>query len=192
MLGVVAGRTVRNRATPLFRLYSSFTKDFADTTVPQHARSLMITQTHKYVQPATGLGAQPEVPDYAFAYDVYDPNDPDEPGEEAPPAPRAAVYVLTTQNRARSEWPPLIPLHLMDKEKPGGQDYLLSTPTDLQALHNSGYNLRTIQGYIYQPCTPEPQCIPPSAQKFYRSCKVADNDCAAFLGSECGAFQSAG
>ena len=35
MLGKVAGATVRNRATPLFRLYSAGAKDYADTTSPQ-------------------------------------------------------------------------------------------------------------------------------------------------------------
>src|SRR5258705_9197477 len=57
MLGKVAGATIRNRATPLFRLYSTYAKDFAETTSPQTALSLMIAQGHQYVQPAAGLGA---------------------------------------------------------------------------------------------------------------------------------------
>ncbi|MGN6517982.1 MAG: S8 family peptidase [Dokdonella sp.] len=39
MLGTVAGAIVRNRATPLFRLRSDFTKDYAETTSPRYARA---------------------------------------------------------------------------------------------------------------------------------------------------------
>jgi hypothetical protein len=66
MLGKVAGGGVRNRVTPLFRLYSGFTKDFAETTSPQYALSLMIAQAHDYVQPASGLGSEPVVPAMRF------------------------------------------------------------------------------------------------------------------------------
>ena len=63
-------RDVRNRATPLFRLYSADANDFAETTSPQYALSLMIAQAHDYVEPGSGLGAEPIVPDYAFPYDA--------------------------------------------------------------------------------------------------------------------------
>jgi len=185
MLGAAAGATVRNRATPLFRLYNSFAKDFAETTSPQYALSLLITQAHNYVQPATGLGVQPAVPGYIFPYDAAT--------EAAPATPRAAVYVLTTEYRPRAEWPTLIPLHLMDKPKSGGTDYLLATTNaEIEAAHAAGYNLRTIQGYIYQPCTPESTCVPPGAQKLWRQYKTADNDCAVFLDSEKPSFEAAG
>ena len=63
----------------------------------------------------------------------------------------------------------------------------------MATLHNSAnYKLWTIQGYIYQPCTPESTCIPPFAQKLWRKCKTADNDCATFLESERSAFEGAG
>jgi thrombospondin type 3 repeat protein len=52
--------------------------------------------------------------------------------------------------------------------------------------------LRSLQGYFYQPCSPEPQCIPPGAEKFWRACKTADNDCATFLDSERSAFEANG
>jgi len=178
MLGTVAGGVVRNRATPLFRLYSAVTKDYADTTSPQYALSLMINQTHAYVQPSTS----PIVPGYTFPYDSAN--------EAAPATPRASVYVLTTEFTPHSGYPPVIPLYLMDKPKANGTDYLLATPIDLQAIHGAGYNLRTIQGYIYQPCTPESTCVPPGAKKFYRACKTTDNDCATFLDTEISSFPS--
>lgn len=51
MLGKVAGGWVRNRATPLFRLYSSQTADYADTTSPQMAVALMINQVVRRSSP---------------------------------------------------------------------------------------------------------------------------------------------
>jgi len=192
VLGKVAGATVRNRATPLFRLYGAYAKDFAETTSPQYALSLMIAQTHQYTQPSAGLGVQPIVPGYVFPHDTDDPADNYDSYESPHAAPRAAIYVLTTAVRPSYEWPAVIPLHLMDKPKAGGRDYLLATPTHIEPFHADGYNLRTIQGYIYQPCTPEPACIPPAAQPIYRACKAADSDCATFLESERAVFEANG
>ncbi len=74
-----------------------------------------------------------------------------------------------------------------------GQDFtLLTTTAHIEQARVAGYNLRTIQGYIYQACTPEPSCIPPGAEKFYRACKTADGDCATFLESERVAFEAQG
>ena len=174
----------------------STSNDFAETTSPQYARSLMITQVHNYVQPASGLGAQPAVPNYTFPYDPDDPAEPDDyidPYESIPPTPLASMYVLTTEYRSRPEWPALRPLHLMDKTVGSGKDYLLATTTaEIETAHNAGYALRTIQGYLYEPCTPEPACIPPAAQKLWRQYKAADSDCAVFLDSEKTAFEAAG
>ncbi|MFC4821790.1 S8 family peptidase [Dokdonella ginsengisoli] len=216
MLGTVAGATVRNRATPLFRLWQATTKDFAETSSPQYALSLMINQDKKYVQPVSGTGKQPPIPGYAFPYDVDDPADPNDSFDTTPPAtPRASIYVLTTEYRPRSEWPALIPLHLMDKDYPGGKDYLLATTkAEIESAYfgpdhvhcNNGhldndptstcagddYDLRTIQGYIYAPCTPESTCIPPGAVKLWRQYREADNDCAVFLDGEKSAFVAAG
>jgi subtilisin family serine protease len=61
MLGKVAGSVVRNRATPLFRLYSSGAKDYVDVTSPQMAVGRMINSTHAW-QPVASL---PPVPNYA-------------------------------------------------------------------------------------------------------------------------------
>jgi hypothetical protein len=194
MLGKVQGRTVKNRVTPLFRLYGSGSKDYADTTTPQTAIALAINQNGAYVP----QGAV--VPGY--------PSFPSDPGANTPmPTPRAPVYVLTTEYKPRPEWPALVPLYQMDRGRnfplgcaagaPGcnnfNRDYMLVTTTaHIEQAHNDGYNLRTIQGYIYQPCSGEPACIPPGAQKFYRACKTADDDCATFLESERVTFETAG
>ncbi len=167
LLGTIAGGPVRNRATPLFRLYSVDTKDFAETTSPQYALSLLIAQVHDYVQPSTGIGAEPLVPGYAFPYDA---DASDTFFESAPAAPRAAIYVLTTDVKPRGEWPALIPLYLMDKPRAGGQDYLLvTTKADIEAAHAGGYDLRTIQGYVV--CS-RARPSPPACRRA-RRCSIA-------------------
>jgi hypothetical protein len=119
----------------------------------------------------------PLVPNY--------PTFPHDPTDPALAAPRASAYVMTTAVKPRAEWPDLLPLYLMDKAFPSGRDFMLVTTVGhIQQAHTDGYSLRTIQGYIYKPCTPEPACIPPAAQKFWRKCKTGDNDCATFLESE--------
>jgi len=194
LLGKVAGGRVRNRATPLFRLYDAYAKDFAETTSPQYALSLMIAQAHQYVQPSSGLGAESVVASYAFPYEVDDPNNANDTYESTPPAvPRAAIYVLTADVKPRGEWPALVPLHLMNKSKASGRDSLLvSTKVEIESAHSAGYDLRTIQGYIYQTCAPEPACVPPGAEALYRECSAANVDCATFLESERAAFEAAG
>ena len=194
MLGTVQGRTAKNRATPLFRLYSTGSKDYADTTSPQGAITLVINQAAAY-QPQGSL-----IP----GYDKFPP-DPD--AVTLMPTPRAAIYVLTTEYKPRPEWPALVPLYQMDRSRnfpvgctggpPGcnsaNRDFLLVTTTaHIEQAHADGYQLRNIQGYIYQPCTVEPACIPPGAEKFYRACKTADDDCATFLESERTTFEAAG
>ncbi len=194
LLGKVAGGGVRNRATPLFRLYGAYAKDFAETTSPQYALSLMIAQAHQYVQPTSAPGFAPVVPGYAFPYEIDDPNNANDTYESTPPAaPRAPIYLLTTDVKPRGEWPALVPLHLMDKPKASGRDHLLvTTKADIESAHADGYNLRTVQGYIYQTCVPEPACVPPGAQALYRECNTANADCATFLESERAAFEAAG
>jgi hypothetical protein len=158
VLGTVVGVAVRNRVTPLFRLYQATIKDFAETTSPQYALSLMINQDKNYVQPSLGLGVQPAVPGYSFPYDIDDPNDPNDTYDTTQPAtPRAAIYVLTTEYRPRNEWPDLRPLHLMDKTKSGGRDYLLATTNAenrscpccrLQPAHDPRLHLPTLHARI--------------------------------------------
>jgi hypothetical protein len=193
VLGKVEGRVVRNRATPLFRFYGASALDSAETSSPQMALALLLNQDDGY-QPSGAL-----VPGYtAF---------PGDAGGTPLPAPRAAVYVLSTEYSPRPEWPPLRPLYLADRQRafppgciagaPGcraaNRDFtLLATTAEIEAAHADGYALRTIQGYVYAPCQPEPQCQPPGTQALYRQCKPADDDCAVFLESERSAFESAG
>lgn len=193
MLGKVQERTVKNRATPLFRMYSANSKDHADTTSPQGTLALLINQESAY-QPQGSF-----VPGYA--------NFPTEPGTTPLAAPRASIYVLTTEYKPRPEWPALVPLYQMDRSRnypigctpqtPGcntaNRDFILVTTTaNIEQAYADGYKLRNIQGYIYQPCTVEPACIPPGAEKVYRACKVADDDCATFLESERTTFEAVG
>jgi hypothetical protein len=122
------------------------------------------------------------------------PHDPDD-GLLA--APRASVYVMTTEYKPRAEWPALVPLYLMDRDLPGSRDVddflLVTTQADIEYAHAQGYNLRAIQGYVYAaPCTPEPGCIPPGAQKLYRACNTGATDCATFLESESASLTAAG
>jgi hypothetical protein len=181
MLGKVAGGYVRNRATPLFRLYSTATRDYADTTSPQVAVALMINQKNAW-SPSIN---SPLVPNY--------PSFPHDPADPPLAAPRASVYVMTTATKPRAEWPDLVPLYLMDKAFPSGRDFMLVTTVGhIEQAHADGYSLRTIQGYIYKPCAPEPACIPPAAQKLWRKCKAGDNDCATFLESERLGFEANG
>jgi hypothetical protein len=184
LLGKVAGATARNRATPLFRLFSAGAKDYADTTSPQMAIGMMINATHAWK------------PDAAAALVANYSAFPQDPDDGPQPPPRAAAYVLTTEYPPRSEWPALVPLYLMDKDLPGTRDVddfmLVTTTADIEYAHNHGYNLRAIQGYVYAPCTPEPGCMPPAAQKLYRACNTAASDCATFLESETAAFAAKG
>jgi hypothetical protein len=185
MLGKVAGAVTRNRATPLFRLYSAGAKDYADTTSPQMAVGLMINMAHAW-QPVTSVPTVPMYPEF--------PHDPD---DGALAAPRASVYVMTTEYKPRPEWPALVPLYLMDKDLPGSRDVddfmLVTTKEDIEYAHDHGYNLRAIQGYLYAaPCTPEPGCIPPGVQRLYRACNASATDCATFLESESASFAAAG
>ena len=157
MLGKVAGGWVRNRATPLFRLYSSQTVDYADTTSPQMAVALMINQKKAW-QPAANATEVRKYDDQTPGPDYYT-----FPMGGTPAIARAAVYVMTTNVKPRAQWPELIPLYVMDKDFPSGLDFMLvSTVADIEAAHDDGYSLRTIQGYIYAPCTPEAREMPKS------------------------------
>ena len=178
LLGTVAGRKVLNRVTPLFRLYSSAAQDYADTTSPQLAIALMINQANNYQTQGSAT------PGYAH----FPNTGPDGP---ALSTPLAKVYLLTTEYTPQSNYPPLVPLYQMQKTLSGGHiDFMLvNNASDIEAAHNAGYSLRTIQGYVYQSCTPEPSCIPPGAQTLYRKCNSA-GDCATFLSSEAASFST--
>lgn len=178
MLGKVAGATARNRATPLFRLVSTNPNDHAAVTSPQYAVALLINQANSYAPAGTQISSYTAFPTGSNI---------------TLPAPRAGAYVLTTDVKPRNDWPNLLPLHLVTKDLGIGFDYMLvTTDSEVEQAHAAGYNLRNIQGYVYQPCTPESTCIPPGAERLYRACNSVDNDCAVFLESERLAFEAAG
>lgn len=193
VLGRVAGAPVENRATPLFGLYGSNAQDYAQTTSPQKAVALAINQAANYSQSVGAL-----IPGYS-AY----PPDPEAP---LPPTPRAVAYVMSTPNRPAASTPNLVPLYMMETSRnwplgcSGGagcntanRDFLLATDvSDLQSLKAAGYKYFGREGYIFQRCTPEPGCIPLGAEKLWRKCKVADDDCAVFLEQDRAAYESNG
>lgn len=98
MLGDVAGTVVKNRVTPLFRLYGATAKDYMDTTSPQFARSALDAVGLYSPQGAT-VSAYPAFPNPSGST----------------PLPRANVYVLVTEYKPRPSWPDLVPIYLADR-----------------------------------------------------------------------------
>jgi subtilisin family serine protease len=184
MLGTVAGATVRNRLTPLFALYSAASTDLAYVTVPKAAISLVISNVSGYTSQGSAVAGYPAFPESATAV-------------PQPPAPRADTFVLTTEFKTQTQHPNTLPLYWMDRTRnfPVGcttgagcntanRDFLLLTTTaEIEAAKAEGFTFRGLQGYIYDRCTPEPTCIPAGAEKLYRKCELAEDDCAIFLES---------
>ncbi len=193
MLGYVASNTVKNRVTPLFSFYGVGATDWAYTTVPQAAISLIINQSANYTPQGTLVAGYPAFPESPTAV-------------PQPPAPRANTFVLTTEYRASVTHPNLVPLYWMDRKRntplgcttgagcnTNSRDFLLlTTVSDVNTAKADGFNFRGLQGYVYNRCTPEPSCIPLSAEKLYRKCNTTEDDCAIFLESERGLRESQG
>ncbi|MFB9067519.1 S8 family serine peptidase [Pseudofulvimonas gallinarii] len=193
MLGKTAGVTVRNRATPLFAMYGPGSKDYAYTTSPQTAVALLLNQAAN----SSPSGA------IVTGYPSFPPDPLLGPGD----IPRADIFVMTTEYKTRASHPDLVPLYLFDRSRhfpvgcnPGSpscnvhnRDYLLATGhAEVEALHAAGYSYRGLNVYVYQRCTPEPACIPEGAQKLWRKCKTADDDCALFLEGQRPGYESMG
>ncbi len=191
MLGTVGGQTVKNRLTPLFSMYSAGATDHAYVTVPQAAVSLAISQASNYTSSGALVEGYPLFPDSAAA---------------TPPAPRANIFVLTTEFRTNPQHPNLLPLYWMDRTRnfplgctPGSgcntdnRDFLLfTTAAEIETAYADGFAFRGLQGYVYGRCSPEPSCIPLGAEKLYRKCNLADDDCTVFLENERVAMEAAG
>jgi serine protease len=185
VLGQVRGLTVKNRAIPLFGLYSPGATDYAVTANPQLATALQVEQENGYANAGPIAGAA--VPGYSAF-----------PGVNIPQAPRARAYVLSTEfspvNGAN-----LIPLYLLERCRPGSgcavdqRDWLVITrENELNFAVNQGYAFYGLQGYVYELCNNEPACIPPGAQRLYLQCNAASADCAVFLEEQKIAFENAG
>ncbi len=182
VLGRADGAVLPNRLTPLFSFYSDTTTDSFYTTVPQMASA-------------------------AAASDAYEPTGPFVPGYSAFPgapapcpgcreAPGASVYIFTGDRAPFAGAPPLVPLYRLTyfEDAPSvHQDATYTTEAaGITAFTNVGYVLDGIEGYIYQRCTPEPQCIPAGAVRLYRYYSASLDDWAIFPESELAAMQAAG
>lgn len=96
--------------------------------------------------------------------------------------PRANAYILTT------EFSPGAGNCLQNN-----RDFMLvASVAHLEQVVAAGYVYRGRQGYIYPRCANEPACIPLGAQRMYRQCNTAEDDCAIFLEPELAAYQAAG
>jgi serine protease len=188
MLGKSNGMQIKNRLTPLFALYSATASDWAYVATPQSAVGLIHYSAAAY---------QPQGP-LVRGYSQF-------PGAEADVAPRANALVFTTEYKTSATHPDLTPLYWMSRKRdwPLGcsgagcnvvnADHLLATSAlDVKTLRTDGFAYRGLQGYVYKSCAPEPACIPSGAQKLYRQCKSADDDCAVFLENERAAMESQG
>ncbi len=192
MLGTVRGLLARNRAIPLFDFVSTAATDHAVTASPQVAMTLALTEPWVWAPRGPAVAGYPAFPIAPSA---------------AMPAPHASAFVLSTEYRTDPKQPALIPLFLMSRSRPwplgctpgtfgcnhANRDFMLvSTTAALQTAAADGYQLQGRQGYLFQPCSPEPSCVPAAAEKLYRLCNAAEDDCAVFLEHELAAFQNAG
>jgi hypothetical protein len=210
MLGRVRTQVVSNRVTPLFTLYSPVTPgalpaeqgatDFASLATPQGAVGLLRYSPAPYTTGTNPVNAN--APPLTPGYGAFPT------GAGAPPlTPRANAYILTTEFSPGAGLPTPIPLFLVDRVRrwplgcaPGvgnclqnNRDFtLVGSVAHLEQFVAAGYAYRGRQGYIYPRCANEPACIPLGAQRMYRQCNTADDDCAVFLESELAAYQAVG
>lgn len=186
VLGKVLDTPMRNRLTPLFRLYSSGANDYASVATPQLAIALALRQSsnlYKTAPAANEFIGGKVIPGYSALPNVL------------AGAPRAGALVMTTESNMIPGAPPLVPLFLLDKAGPGNsRDHILLTSTSrVQSAAAAGYTYLGRQGFVYQYCAPSPTCSPPSGvEVLHLKCKTAANDCAAFLESDRTAFELAG
>ncbi|MCP4549571.1 MAG: S8 family serine peptidase, partial [bacterium] len=205
-LGKVNRETLPNRLTPLFSLYSHFVETHFYTTVPQMA-SAAITHDHVPFEP-TGPHIVGEYTLFPGAPCLVSPCDP---------RPRASVYVFTTDSSPYPGAPPLVPLYRLsydpnyDPEAPDrcnilnpefailDRDFTYTTVPEGILLFKErvdaqgiGYRLDGIEGYIFERCQPEPECMPHGTVKLLRYYNSERNDFAIFPESEKAAMEAAG
>ncbi len=197
ILGTVRGSIAKNRATPLFALYSPTTTDYAVMATPQNAMSLIRYAAAAYATTPTAgnfIGGA-AIPGYSeFPHEVTTPS----------PDPQARAYVLTT------EFAPVIdqnrivtPLYLLDRERNwplncsplsppvGGcntlnRDYILLTSiSQMNSAVAAGYAYRGLQGYVFTTQATGTEAL-------YLKCKTSEDDCAIFLENQRVQFEAAG
>ncbi|MCP4545494.1 MAG: S8 family serine peptidase, partial [bacterium] len=195
-LGMVNRETLPNRLTPLFSLYSHFGETHFYTTVPQMASAAM---NHNRV-PFAPVG-----PHTVEEYTLF----PGAPCLVSPcdPRPRASAYVFTTDTPPFPGAPQLLPLYRLsydpnyDPESPGrcgeneiqnpDRDFTYTTvPAGVELFkerfdaNGIGYRLDGVEGYIFERCQPEPDCMPEGTVKLLRYYNSERNDFAIFPESE--------
>ncbi|HEX4862539.1 MAG TPA: S8 family serine peptidase, partial [Acidimicrobiales bacterium] len=203
VLGIVAGRPLTNRLTPLFSFYSGTAKDHFYTTSPQMASAALFGNLYETCERVPGASCAtsavsyqpvgPQVPWYAF------------PGYETCPspctvAPRASVYIFSGDTPPVDGAPPLVPLYRMhfkgaSPTNPSASNRnttYTTEPLGLVYFKNLGFELDGIEGYIYKSCSPEPGCIPSGAVRLYRYYNSTRDDYAIFPESELAQMQADG
>ncbi|HEV8240576.1 MAG TPA: S8 family serine peptidase [Thermoanaerobaculia bacterium] len=185
-LGFAASQSLPNRLTPFFSLYSSIATDFSYTTVPQAAAAAILDSGSAYDPTGPAVAGYPKFP-----------GDPLCSGVPCFP-PRASVFVFAGEKPPFAGAPPLVPLYRMTFTPADSQDVnrdvsYATTITEVLGFKNGfGYDLDGIEGYIYQPCTPEPSCIPAGAVRLYRRYNSTRLDYAIFPESELVSMASLG
>lgn len=172
-LGTVNGKTVDNRLTPLFSLYSETAQhgDHLYTTVPQVGAAAVKPVINDidgniymptYRNEEISIGA-----DDVHGYGYF-------PGAECmagpcPPTPKAQVYIFSSD---RSPYPniSLVPLYRMSYESTDPSQYYTShaytTETaGISMFKSVGYRLDGIEGYIFPSSLTS---APPGTEKLYR------------------------
>jgi serine protease len=206
VMGVSAGQVPANRLTPLFSLYSGLGQDHLYTVFPQVASAALYGQLSEACTRPSPIIACP-LP--SITYSTVGPAVPAFPqfpgfpcfGSSCAYTPRASVYVFTSQAAPYPGAPPLVPLHRMSynprRSNPNSanlnRDITYTTDSNgLRSFRSVGYEWDGTEGYIYQRCTPEPQCIPAGAVRLYRLYHPSRDDYALFPESELAQKQAEG
>jgi len=183
-LGVVDGVWGKNRATPLFELYSAVAEDYVHTTKPQMAVAFSRNITLDYQDVST----TPLVLGFNYAESTSNINSVQDA--------RAAAFVLTT-HRVPVGYPSVVPIYRMRfvgnyGGNPQNADAAIVLESEVGAFKSVGYNMEGLEGYIFSLCSPEPSCIPAGAEILYRAYHSNGDDHAVFLSSSQSAYQSQG
>jgi serine protease len=196
MLGTVRTATARNRAIPLFSMYSPGATDYAAVATPQNAMSLVRYTAAAYATVPSGgnfIGGV-NVPGYtAFPSETGTPS----------PVPRTNAYVLSTEySPAIESVRQLTPLYLLDRVRnwplncnpvtqpatcnANNRDYILLTSTArINSAVAAGYSYRGLQGYVFTT-----QAL--GTQALNLQCRISEDDCAVFLEDQRTQFEAAG
>lgn len=196
-LGTWNGPVASTRLTPVFGLYSSVDTTHAFVTSPTMALGLLLEdEPTDFVTVGPSVSGYPHFPGLECVTSPCDPT----------LVPGASFFVFTTENHPlESETPPLVPLHrvLYDVNLPNrcleepparvaARDFSYTTTEEgIVYFHETvvdgdgvGYQYEGVEGYLYQRCSPEPECIPPGAEKIYRYYHANRDDYAIFPESE--------